>query len=76
MSDDPKNTTRRDFLKTGAAAGVGTALAGLALAAPSEARAGEARSQFHLYNQKSGDILSYSQFNILSLFFQYSFTKN
>lgn len=46
MSDEPKNTTRRDFLKTGAAAGVGTALAGLALAAPSEARAGEARSQF------------------------------
>ena len=46
MSDDPKNTTRREFLKTGAAAGVGTALAGLALAAPTEARAGEARSQF------------------------------
>ena len=46
MSDDPKNTTRRDFLKTGAAAGVGTALAGLVMAAPSEARAGEARSQF------------------------------
>ncbi|MGD0783941.1 MAG: Gfo/Idh/MocA family oxidoreductase, partial [Candidatus Aminicenantales bacterium] len=46
MPDDPKNTTRRDFLKTGAAAGVGTALAGLALASPPEARAGQARSQF------------------------------
>jgi len=46
MSDEPKNTTRRDFLKTGAAAGVGTALAGLVLASPAEARVGEARSQF------------------------------
>jgi hypothetical protein len=46
MSDEPKNTTRRDFLKTGAAAGVGTALAGLALGAPSPVRAEDARSQF------------------------------
>jgi hypothetical protein len=47
MSDDVKNPSRRDFLKAGAVAGIGTALAGLPLAKPVAAQAkGEARSQF------------------------------
>jgi hypothetical protein len=47
MTDEIKNPSRRDFLKTGALAGIGTALAGLKLSSPAEARPiGEARSQF------------------------------
>ena len=47
MSDDIKNPSRRDFLKAGAVAGIGTALAGIGLPKPAEARAkGEARTQF------------------------------
>jgi predicted dehydrogenase len=47
MSDDLKNPSRRDFLKTGAIAGIGTVLAGLDLAAPARAQGkGEGRSQF------------------------------
>ncbi|RPI98811.1 MAG: twin-arginine translocation signal domain-containing protein, partial [Candidatus Aminicenantes bacterium] len=45
MSVENKNNSRRDFLKLGAAAGLGAAVAGLGL----EARPsipGEARSQF------------------------------
>jgi predicted dehydrogenase len=48
MNDEIKTRSRRDFLKVGAA-GVGAAMAGLKLVAPSEASplaAGEARSQF------------------------------
>ena len=47
MSDDTKKPSRRDFLKAGAVAGIGTALAGLALPKSAAAQAkGEARSQF------------------------------
>ncbi|MDP2914978.1 MAG: Gfo/Idh/MocA family oxidoreductase [Candidatus Aminicenantes bacterium] len=47
MSDDIKNPSRRDFLKAGAAAGIGTALAGIGLPKAAEAHAkGEARTQF------------------------------
>jgi hypothetical protein len=47
MSEDVKNTSRRDFLKLGAAAGLGAAAAGLGLEAGEPAGApGEARSQF------------------------------
>ncbi|MCX6560917.1 MAG: Gfo/Idh/MocA family oxidoreductase [Candidatus Aminicenantes bacterium] len=46
MSDDLKNPSRREFLKTGAVASVGTALAGLSLPGQAEARSGGARSQF------------------------------
>lgn len=49
MSDDLKNPSRRDFLKTGAIAGIGTALAGLDLATPARAQGkGEGRSQFKI----------------------------
>jgi hypothetical protein len=45
--NDRPNRDRRDFLKTGAAAGVGSALAGLVMSATAEAQAkGEARTQF------------------------------
>jgi len=47
MSDKIKNPSRRDFLKAGAMAGIGTAWAGWHFAKPAEAQAkGEARSQF------------------------------
>lgn len=47
MTDEIKNPSRRDFLKTGALAGIGTALAGLNLSSPAEAHLkGEGRSQF------------------------------
>jgi predicted dehydrogenase len=47
MSDDLKNPSRRDFLKTGAIAGIGTVLAGLDLATPARAQGkGEGPSQF------------------------------
>ena len=47
MSDDLKNPGRREFLKAGAVAGAGAALAGLGLADPSSAPGkGEARAQF------------------------------
>ncbi len=46
MSDDLKNPGRREFLKTGAFASVGTALAGLSLSANAEARPGLSRTQF------------------------------
>jgi predicted dehydrogenase len=47
MTDDKKNQSRRDFLKIGAAAGFGAALAGLGLRADeSGAAPGEGRSQF------------------------------
>jgi predicted dehydrogenase len=47
MSEDSKNQSRRDFLKIGAAAGLGAAVAGLGLEAKDAAAApGEARSQF------------------------------
>jgi len=47
MSEDIKNTSRRDFLKAGAAAGLGAAVAGLGMKAGEPAGApGEARSQF------------------------------
>lgn len=47
MADKIKNPSRRDFLKTGALAGIGTALAGLKLSSPAEAHPnGEGRSQF------------------------------
>jgi hypothetical protein len=47
MTDSIKNPSRRDFLKTGALAGIGTALAGLKLSSPAEAHPkGEGRSQF------------------------------
>ena len=47
MSDDSKNTSRRDFLKIGAAAGLGAAVAGLGLEGrEAPAAPGEARSQF------------------------------
>jgi len=47
MSDDSKNTSRRDFLKIGAAAGLGAAVAGLGLEGrDAPAAPGEARSQF------------------------------
>ncbi len=47
MNDDSKNPSRRDFLKIGAAAGLGAAVAGLGLEAAEPAGlAGEALSQF------------------------------
>jgi hypothetical protein len=47
MSDESKNQSRRDFLKIGAAAGLGAAVAGLGLEAKDHGAAtGEARSQF------------------------------
>jgi hypothetical protein len=47
MKEDRLDYDRRDFLKAGAAAGVGTAMAGLGLVDEAEARpAGEARTQF------------------------------
>jgi predicted dehydrogenase len=47
MSDDSKNTSRRDFLKIGAAAGLGAAVAGLGLEGrDAPAAPGESRSQF------------------------------
>jgi predicted dehydrogenase len=47
MSDDSQNTSRRDFLKIGAAAGLGAAVAGLGLEGRDvPAAPGEARSQF------------------------------
>jgi len=47
MNDKIKNPSRREFLKAGAMAGIGTALAGLNLSSPAEAGgSGEARSQF------------------------------
>jgi len=47
MSDDLENPGRRAFIRTGTAAGLGAALAGLGTAAGSEAsRGGAARSQF------------------------------
>ena len=47
MSDDGKNTSRRDFLKIGAAAGLGAAVSGLGLEGrDAPAAPGEARSQF------------------------------
>jgi predicted dehydrogenase len=47
MSDDNKNTSRRDFLKIGAAAGLGAAVAGLGLEGrDAPAAPGEARTQF------------------------------
>ncbi|OGD29467.1 MAG: hypothetical protein A2V57_07580 [Candidatus Aminicenantes bacterium RBG_19FT_COMBO_65_30] len=47
MDDDSKNPSRRDFLKIGAAAGLGAAVAGLGLEAKDAAALpGEARSQF------------------------------
>lgn len=47
MNDDDRSQSRRDFLKIGAAAGLGAAVAGLGLEAKSAASPpGEARSQF------------------------------
>jgi predicted dehydrogenase len=46
MNDDNNNQSRRDFLKIGAAAGLGAAVAGLGLEAKSPGIAGEARTQF------------------------------
>jgi hypothetical protein len=47
MNNKIKNPSRREFLKAGAMAGIGTALAGLSLSSPVEAGgSGEARSQF------------------------------
>ncbi len=47
MSNDTKNPSRRDFLKAGAVAGLGTALVGLPLAKAAAGQAkGEARTQF------------------------------
>jgi hypothetical protein len=47
MNNKIKNPSRREFLKAGAMAGIGTALAGLKLSSPAEAGgSGEARSQF------------------------------
>ncbi len=47
MNDERPNQDRRDFLKAGAVAGVGTALAGLRLPRAAEAQAkGASRSQF------------------------------
>ena len=47
MSADPKNPGRREFLKIGTAAGIGTALAAIKPASGSEpASSGESRSQF------------------------------
>jgi len=47
MTDDKKNQSRRDFLKIGAAAGLGAAVAGLGLKADERGAApGEGRSQF------------------------------
>jgi predicted dehydrogenase len=49
MNDDSKNPSRRDFLKIGAAAGLGAAVAGLGLEAGEAAGlAGESRSQFRV----------------------------
>ena len=46
MSEENKNQSRRDFLKIGAAAGLGAAVAGLGLEARPSGLPGEARSQF------------------------------
>src|SRR5665647_3908641 len=46
MSEDNKNQSRRDFLKIGAAAGLGAAVAGLGLEAKPSGPSGESRSQF------------------------------
>jgi predicted dehydrogenase len=47
MSEDAKNTSRRDFLKIGAAAGIGAAVAGLGLEGKTPpGLPGEARTQF------------------------------
>jgi predicted dehydrogenase len=47
MAENPKSTTRRDFIKTGASVGLGAAAAGLLGADAAEARdRGGARSQF------------------------------
>ncbi len=47
MDDKIKNPSRRDILKAGAMAGIGTALAGLNLFSPAEGRGeGQARTQF------------------------------
>jgi len=47
MNDDDRSQSRRDFLKIGAAAGLGAAVAGLGLEAKGTAAlSGEARSQF------------------------------
>ena len=46
MSEEGKNRSRRDFLKIGAAAGLGAAVAGLGLEAKPRGFDGEARSQF------------------------------
>lgn len=49
MTDDKKNQSRRDFLKIGAAAGLGAAVAGLGLEAKERGAApGEGRSQFRV----------------------------
>jgi len=46
MNDDNTSRSRRDFLKIGAAAGLGAAVAGLGLEAKAPGPAGEARTQF------------------------------
>jgi predicted dehydrogenase len=46
MNDDNTSRSRRDFLKIGAAAGLGAAVAGLGLEARAPGPAGEARTQF------------------------------
>lgn len=46
MSEGNRNQSRRDFLKIGAAVGLGAAVAGLGLEAKTAGPAGEARSQF------------------------------
>lgn len=49
MTDEKKNQSRRDFLKLGAAAGLGAAVAGLGLEAKERGAApGEGRSQFRV----------------------------
>ncbi len=46
MNDENTNQSRRDFLKIGAAAGLGAAVAGLGLEAKTPALPGEGRTQF------------------------------
>lgn len=46
MSDDLENPSRREFLKTGAVASAGAALAGLSLPGRAEASPGQAKSAF------------------------------
>ena len=46
MNDENRGRSRRDFLKIGAAAGLGAAVAGLGLEAKRAVAPGEARSQF------------------------------